>query len=419
MPKQVSERAIVALIGGIQFINVLEFMIVMPLGPDVAASLGVPASRLGLLGSSYAVAAAISGLLGALFLDRFDRRRALGVALAGLVLGTAAGGLAQGLYSLMAARLLAGMFGGPATSLSLSILTDVVPLERRGRALGAVMSAFSIASVLGVPLGLRLALYGGWRTPFFCIAALGLVIATVSIALMPPMRDHLTPRTSPDGTPEHETGMLEILGRSEVKLALGAVSTAMMASFLMVPNIAAYVQYNCGFPRDRLEQVYAIGGVCTFAANRVVGRLVDRFGSLPVLSVGTTLFSVNLVAGFMFGVSYLPIWLMFVLFMVSGTLRGVPMTTVTTRVPYPSERARYQSLLSAVQHIASAIGAFASSLILYELPDRRLGGMRTLCCVSICFAMLLPVMLRLTVRQLNRRDPEHPHLPANPHLLHH
>src|SRR5688500_17567078 len=112
-----SERKLVFLIGSIQFVNVLDFMMVMPLGPDFARDLGIPSSQLGLIGGSYTAAAAIVGIAGAFFLDRFDRRRALAVALAGLVLGTVAGGFATGLPSLLGARILAGAFGGPATAL--------------------------------------------------------------------------------------------------------------------------------------------------------------------------------------------------------------------------------------------------------------------------------------------------------------
>src|SRR5262245_43552158 len=122
-----SERFIVFLVGAIQFVNVLDFMMVMPLGPDFARALGIPTAHLGIIGGSYTAAAAVSGIIAARFLDRFDRRSALAVAIFGLVAGTAAGALAQGMRSLVLARVVAGAFGGPATSIALSIIADVVP----------------------------------------------------------------------------------------------------------------------------------------------------------------------------------------------------------------------------------------------------------------------------------------------------
>ena len=99
-----SERLIIFLVGAIQFINILDFMMVMPLGPDYAGALGISTAHLGQIAGSYTAAAAIAGIVAARFLDRFDRRKALGVALFGLVAGTAAGALAHGLASLVVAR---------------------------------------------------------------------------------------------------------------------------------------------------------------------------------------------------------------------------------------------------------------------------------------------------------------------------
>ena len=175
----------VFLVGAVQFINIWDFVMVMPLGPDFARALDIPLSHLGLLGGAYTAAAAIAGIAGSTFLDRFDRRPALAVAMTGLVLGTIAGGLAWSFPTLLAARFLAGAFGGPATSLSLSIIADVVPPERRGKAMGAVMGAFSVASVIGVPLSLQLSVWGGWRLPFLVVGGLGLVVTASVAASLP------------------------------------------------------------------------------------------------------------------------------------------------------------------------------------------------------------------------------------------
>src|SRR5437899_12954266 len=107
-PKKTSERSIVFCVGAVQFVNILDFMIVMPLGPDFARALGIPLSHLGYIGGSYTAAACVSGLAGAFFLDRFDRKKALGVAMIGLAVGTLAGAFARGIGTLMLARVVAG-----------------------------------------------------------------------------------------------------------------------------------------------------------------------------------------------------------------------------------------------------------------------------------------------------------------------
>jgi predicted MFS family arabinose efflux permease len=389
-----SERTLLFLVGAVQFVNVLDFMMVMPLGPDFAAALGIATSRLGLVGGAYTFAAAVAGIAGAGLLDRFDRRTALGTAMLGLVVATFTGGLATGFGSMLAARLLAGFFGGPATSIALSIVADQVPPERRGKALGSVMSAFSVASVLGVPAGLELARIGGWRLPFFAVAGLGLALAGSSLALMPPMRGHLEHAGAPAPLP--------ILRRPLVLLSLSGSATAFMASFAIIPNIAAHLQLNLGYPRARLGLLYMVGGAVTFGTMRLAGRLVDRTGA-PRVAAGATALLVSVLAiGFAFPPAGLPILPVFVAFMVANSTRNVSMSTLSTQVPEAAERGRFMSAQSAVQHLAAAAGAALSSRILWE-SDGRLLGMNRLVAFSGTLSLALPFIAAGVASGLRRR----------------
>jgi predicted MFS family arabinose efflux permease len=398
VPK-VSERALLFLVGAVQFVNVLDFMMVMPLGPDFAVHLGIPASQLGLVGGAYTAAAAAAGIAGASFLDRFDRRSALAVAMTGLVVATAAGGFATGLPSMVSARLLAGTFGGPATALSLSIVADAVPAERRGKALGAVMGAFSVAAVLGVPAGLELARLGGWRTPFFAVAGMGLVVAGAALWLMPSMRGHLARAAA--GGPRSTAG--ELLRRPAALLALSATGVTMMSNFAIVPNIAAHLQFDLAFPREHLGAMYMLGGAVSFIVLRVAGRAVDRFGEAKAAALGSALFVFVLVFGFAFPAAWFPVPALFVLFMGGNSVRSVAMQNVSSRVPAPHERARFMSTQSAVQHLSSAVGATLSTRILTVQPDGKFGGMVALATFSATLALALPFLVRAAA-VLVRRD---------------
>jgi MFS family permease len=396
-----SERAVLLLVAAVQFVNILDFMMVMPLGPDFARALGIPTSSLGLIGGSYTAAAAVSGLVGAFVLDRFDRRKALGVAMLGLVIGTACGGLAMGLPSLIAARVVAGAFGGPATAISVSIVSDVVPAERRGRAMGIVMGAFSVASVFGVPAGLELARLGGWRAPFFAVAAIGLIVAMGAVALLPPVRGHLD--RAAGGHAPHAS-ILSTARQPSSLLALLMVATAMAGSFALIPNFSSYFQFNGGYPRDGLGMLYLVAGAVSFVAMQVTGRMVDRFGATVVAAVGTAGFVIVVGAGCATGTPHLPALAFFVGFMLSQALRNVAMNTVSTMVARPHERAAYQSLQSSAQHLASAGGAILSSRLLIERPDHSLGGMERVAAFALSLSLMLPILVFAVGRQLRGRD---------------
>lgn len=405
MPRQLSERVFLLLIGAVQCVNILDFMMVMPLGPDFAAAFGVPNSRLGLLGASYTLAAAASGIAGSFFLDRFDRRKALAVTLAGLVVSTALGGLVESFDTMLASRCAAGLFGGPASALALAIVSDVIPPERRGRAMGAVLGAFAVASVFGVPVGLELAHLGDWRTPFFAVATLAALVAALAVALLPPLVGHLALRH------ERPATLRSMLARREVVLALTANAVVMLGHFALVPNLAAYFQFNFGYPREDMGLLYFGGGLISLGTMRLAGHLADRIGPPLVATGATVAYIAILFFSYIVPLYGFPVLLLFAGFMVTSSFRAVPMRALASRVPNPAERARYMSTQSAIDHIAAAGGALLGAHLLRELPGGRLEGMDSLGWVTIALSATVPGLLFLVERRVRSRE----HRPIEAH----
>ena len=397
-PVGVSERKLIFLLASVQFINIVDFMMVMPLGPDFAKALTIPSSYLGLITGSYTASAAIAGLVAAQFIDRFDRRRALFVAMLGLVMGTVAGGFSTGLTSMLVSRVVAGAFGGPATALTLSILTDAVPPERRGKAMGALFGSFSVASVLGVPAGLELARLGGWKAPFFVTGALGVVIASAAASVMPAMRGHLGRGKL---TPTRPLGAF--LADPTVLLSFAGIAVSMMGTFAIVANLSSYIQFNLGYPREHIGILYTAGGLFSFVAMRLAGKQADKRGSFVVVLAGTVLITAIIGIGFLGPRPLIPVIGIFIGFMVANPTRMVALNALTSRVPAPQERGRFMSLQSTVQHLASAVGSGASTWILRERPDRSLSGMPTLALGAMGLALTLPPLVRALARRIAAR----------------
>jgi predicted MFS family arabinose efflux permease len=398
-PKQ---RGIVLLIASVQFINILDFVMVMPLGPYFAA-VGVAQSQMGFVGGAYTATACISGLISASFLDRFDRRKALAVAMVGLVIGTAAGGLALDMKTLLLARCLAGAFGGPATAIAFSIISDIIPVGLRGRAIGMVMGAFSAATVLGVPGGLWMAEHLGWRSAFLAVAGLGVLIALSAVRLLPPLTSHIDAYKSET----HHVTTGELLARPLVQVSLLMTAITMMAGFVIIPNISTWLHLNLGVEMSGLKFLYLVGGVGSLVASQSAGWFVDRYGAFRVGTFGTLLVAPVVWLVFVQNNQIgLPVPLFFVWFMIAMATRNVPYNTLTTRVPGPTERARFQSIQSAVQHGASALAAGLGPLVLTlrerepwptdmpgELP-RTLVGMEKVALISLGLTLSIPFLLR-------------------------
>lgn len=392
-----TERRIVFLVGAVQFVNVLDFMMVMPLGAFFTSDLGIPSAQMGLVAGSYTLAAAISGVAGSYVLDRFDRRRALAVAMIGLVLGTAAGGLAHGLGTMVLARVLAGLFGGPATSLALSIVADVVPPERRGRAMGAVMASFSAASVLGLPGSLRLANHLGWRAPFFVVAALGLALVFAALALMPPMRTHLSEEAQ---AAKRGAVKSSLLRRPLVQLSYAAIGTTMAGAFALIPVFAVFFVFNRGYPRDRFDVAYFVGGVVSFAAMRIAGILTDRRSGFSAAMIGTVIAGALVFDTFVRQTDLISVPLFFIGFMSAMSFRNIAFSAVTSKVPAPYERAAFMSGQSVVQHLSSSLGALLGAQLLASAPDGRLLHVERLGWASLGLFIFLPLLIRAVERRL-------------------
>ncbi len=370
----------------VQFVNILDFMMVMPLGPDFSRELGIAPAHLGIVGGSYTASACVVGVAGSTFLDRFDRKKAFVLSIVGLALGTAVGAFAWNLESLLAARILAGAFGGPATALAFSIVSDRIPAGRRGQAMSFVMGAFSLASVLGVPAGLELATWGSWRTPFQAVGFAGLVVAVAAAVMLPPMREHLQQeRTKISG--------LELFRRPAVLLACGLTLVVTVSRFSVIPSISPFVLFNMGVARDDLGMLYMVGGIASLAVLRVAGRLVDRVGATSVFAVSTVGIILTMGLCFIPEQSVIPPWALFPVFMGVTSLGNVAVQTNSTKVPDPQERARFQSAQSAVQHLGAALGALVGAMVLDAEVTEKLVGMDRLAMFSM--AMLLPTPLVL------------------------
>lgn len=401
------ERRIVLSVAAVQFINVLDFVMVAPLAGDFALALSIPTSQIGFVSGSYTAAAGLSGLVGSVFWDRFERKRALVFCALALAFATLTSALAVDFQSLVAARVFAGIFGGPATALSVAIVTDAVPIERRGQAMGVAMAAFSVASIVGVPLALKLSELGSWRTPFVAVGLLAFVVAAAAWCALPTMRDHI--RVDDEHLKHHPLGFLV---RGDVWLAYLLVGCSMTAGFMIIPNITAYVLFNLGYPRSHLKTLYCVGGLLSLIGMQVAGGLIDRIGVFPVGAVAIGVVVAVIYLLFIGFNGWIPLLPLFALFMMCMSIRAVAQTTLTSQVPRRFERARFMSLQSATQHLGSSSGAFVSSMVLAEGANNTLVGIDTVSLIAIGLFVLVPVLMKILEDRSRATRERIPGLPA-------
>ncbi len=393
------ERRIVWLAALIQLANVLDFMIVLPLGPDLTRAINIPSSDMGLVGGIYTFAAAFSGILFAPYLDHFDRKKATLIFMLGLVISTFLCAFAWDRDSMLAARTLAGLFGGPVTALTLAMVVDMVPIERRGRAIALVTSAFTVSSVFGVPLALRLSLWINWQAPFYAVAGFGLAVAAGIFLLLPSMTAHIDYTTEK----RKKIPLIPMLKRKEILISYSIMAVMSFAQFMLFAGTIIYFVFNLGFPREDLEILYTLGGCLSFIAMMMTGQIVDRLGARMLSFMITVLYVFVLADGYLHP-PVMSVTAIFCLFMMCAAIMGVICSSIASEVPGEKERAAYMSLQATTRHLAAGLGGVVSSIIMTNNPDGSLNNIDILASVSIGCIILLPILVLILRKSLTMRN---------------
>jgi predicted MFS family arabinose efflux permease len=265
----------------------------------------------------------------------------------------------------MVARVASGFFGGVLMALSQTIVAEVIPFERRGRAMGVVMTSFSVATVAGVPLALFLSSHFNWHAPFLAIALMVSVCALGAAKTLPSLKGHLAAHPIGDSAPSLLSNLRLVLVDPNHLRAYAMSSCMVFAGFAVIPYITIYLQGNAGFKAEQIPYVYLCGGICTLISARFIGHWSDRAGKAYAfrrlaLLMPLPLLAMTLSAGLpMAGV----LMVSSVLFVVMSG-RMIPGMALIGASADPRRRGSFMTLNSAVQSMAMGLAALVGGQIL-------------------------------------------------------
>lgn len=380
------EKILLALLASIQFSSIVDFMIMMPLGPQLMRIFSINPHQFGLLVSSYTFSAGISGFLAAFFMDKLDRKQALLSFFIGFSIGTIACALAPTYELLLIARGLTGVFGGVLGSLILSIVSDSISYERRGSAMGIVMTSFSLASVLGVPFSLFLANLFTWHAPFLFLGGASLILCFFVWLKVPAMRHHLVekrPKESPLKT------LTRVLKNKNQRRALLFMSSVMFGHFAIIPFLSPSLVANAGMAESQLPLMYMAGGICTFFTSPFMGRLADRYGKHAIFIIGALLTIIPYFVITHMGVT--PLWLILLIcafFFVTSGGRMIPATALVSGTALSQTRGSFMSIVSCVQQLSAALSSYITGLIVTRDPAGHLVNYPVVGYIAIVFTFV-------------------------------
>lgn len=356
------ESLLIFMLASIQFLHILDFMIIMPLGDVFILDFKIDASKFSFMVSSYSISAGVFGLLGSVYLDYLDRKKAIMIAFVGFLIGTSLCAMATNYEFMVVGRIITGCFGGLISSLVLAIVGDEIGQEKRARGMAYVMLGFSMSSVLGVPIGLFLANHFGWRVPFVLVVLLGLVLAIVMWFVLQNMTKHL------EGDYRRKSLIVTtkaILENKQLQRGIAFIFFLVLGQFTVIPFITPYLIRNVHILNDHIPFVYFAGGAMTLISAPFIGKMADKYGRKKVFYIIAPLSMVLI-----FVMTNLPVvplagvllcnGLMFVV--VSG--RFIPSNALMTIIAPLHLRGSYMGFITATINISAGIASIIAGQII-------------------------------------------------------
>jgi predicted MFS family arabinose efflux permease len=354
---------VIFLLAVTQFTVVLDFMVMSPLGDMLMKSMNLKTSQFGMAVSAYAFSAGISGLLTAGFADKFDRKKLLLFFYIGFIIGTLFCGLAHNYIMLIVARIITGLFGGVIGSISMAIVADLFPIQKRGRVMGFMQMGFGASQVLGIPISLYLANAWGWQSPFLMIVVLATIVWLLVVIKLKPVTKHLSVKTE-------QNAVMHLFNTiSQKHYRIGFLSTAILSigGFMMMPWSSAFSINNLHITQHQLPIVFMVSGISSLIIMPIMGRLSDTIDKFKIFSIASIMMIVMvLIYTNLTPVPFGYILLLNILFMIGMMSRMVPAMALTSGLPKMQDRGAFMSINASLQQIAGGVAAIVGGMIVVQ-----------------------------------------------------
>ncbi len=373
-------------------------MIMMPLSNYLMPAFKITPEQFSYVVAAYSISAGISAFIAMFFVDNFDRKKVVLFAYTGFLIGTLCCGIAPSYIFILLARIVAGIFGGVLGAQVISIVADSFTYEIRGRAMGILFGAFSLASVIGVPLSLTFADMFGWHAPFYLIVGIGAIVLFCIYNYLPSFNQHLVNKTS-NGNNVWNTLQQIVFKRSNlIAYALGG--TLMMGHFLIIPFLNPYMQHNVGFNENERKLVYIVGGLVSIFSARFAGRLSDKYGKHTIFYICAALSLIPIyivshlgVMPYYYALIITGIWFIF------STSRNIPAQAIISNIVPPHQRGSFQSFNSCVTSVFIGLASLIAGKVVVADETKKLHHYDTLGLISMSVVITAIIIARFIPKQ--------------------
>ncbi|WP_425403844.1 MFS transporter [Hwanghaeella sp.] len=257
-------------------VGTTEFVIV-GLIPTIAEDLGVSLPSAGLLVSLYALGVTIGAPVLTALAGRMPRKRLLLSLLVLFTAGNLFAAMAPGYEALVAARFITGLAHGVFFAIASTIATGLVPREKESSAIAMVFMGLTVALVTGVPFGAWIGQSFGWQSTFLGVVGLAIIGLVASARLVP---SNLVQREPPTLRQQ-----MQVLTSPRLVLVYLITAVGYGGNFIAFTFLAPMLTDITGLGANAVSLVILLYGVSVAVGNIVGGKLSDRVGPVPALTI--------------------------------------------------------------------------------------------------------------------------------------
>jgi len=278
------------------FIDLVGFGIVIPVLPFYAEGTAFNATprMVGLLFASYSIMQLIfSPILGGLS-DKHGRRPVLLLSIIGTGIGFLVLGLAKTVLMLFIGRILDGITGGNISTAQ-AYIADITTKENRAKGMGLIGAAFGLGFIFGPAIGGILSQWG-IHVPFFFAAALCFANAVLLYFRLPETVTADHPAKNKAGGRSWRQ-VANALKQPRLGFVLIIYFLFIVAFSIMTTSFSLYTMFRFGYDAQHTGYLFAyVGLIAVIIQGGLIGRLVKRFGELPLVIFGAFCFAISLFA---------------------------------------------------------------------------------------------------------------------------
>jgi DHA1 family tetracycline resistance protein-like MFS transporter len=347
------------------FIDLVGFGIVIPVLPFYAEGTAFNATprTVGLLFASYSIMQLIfSPILGGLS-DKYGRRPVLLLSIIGTGIGFLVLGFATTIWMLFLGRILDGITGGNISTAQ-AYIADITTTENRAKGMGLIGAAFGLGFIFGPAIGGILSRWG-IHTPFLFAAALCFANAILLFFRLP---ETLTSNRTHAARGRGLGTLINSLKQPRLAFILTIYFLFIVAFSIMTTSFSLYTMFRFGYDAQHTGYLFAyVGIIAVVIQGGLIGRLVKKFGELPLVIFGALCFAVSLfavpfvgpaaggLAGLLIGGG---------VFSMGNSLATPALTSLASKSVGPTEQGTVLGVTQSVASLARAVGPSLAAVLI-------------------------------------------------------